>query len=62
MRTQDENQTSQRCPQCHNFMRLGLHGNGAYYMGQCRVCKSAIQIRQPSPHEKLIRIIPASAN
>ena len=62
MKKQDESHKSQRCPQCGNFMWLGLHGSGTYYMGQCRVCKAAIQIRQPSPRETLIRIIPASAN
>lgn len=55
----DETKKSERCPQCGNYVKVGLHQNGAY-MGQCRVCHAAIQIRRPSPREMLIKIIPAT--
>ena len=61
MTNRNENKKAERCPQCGNMMKVGLHSNETY-MGQCRVCKTAVRIRYQPPRGKLIRIMSASTN
>lgn len=45
-----------KCPECLNVMICDIQNNGCV-SGFCSVCGSKIFTREPSPREKLIRIV-----